>query len=39
MAQSYLSNVSKLLGRENYDVWAFAVENFFVLEENRKPDW
>lgn len=32
MAQSYLSNVPKLLGRENYDVWAFAVENFFVLE-------
>lgn len=32
MAVSYLTSVPKLLGRENYDEWAFAVENVFVLE-------
>lgn len=32
MAANYLMSVPKLLGRENYDEWAFAVENVFVLE-------
>lgn len=32
MAVNYISSVPKLLGGENYDNWAFAVENFFVLE-------
>lgn len=27
-----MSSVPKLLGRENYDDWAFAVENFLVLD-------
>jgi transposase InsO family protein len=29
---SYLVNVPKLKGRENYDDWAFAARNFLVLE-------
>lgn len=32
MAVNYLNNVPKLVGRENYSDWAFAVENVFVLE-------
>uniref|UniRef100_A0A1Y1N677 DUF4219 domain-containing protein n=1 Tax=Photinus pyralis TaxID=7054 RepID=A0A1Y1N677_PHOPY len=32
MAVNYLTSVPKLLGRENYDEWSFAVENVFVLE-------
>lgn len=32
MAVNYLTSVPKLLGRENYDDWCFAVENVFVLE-------
>lgn len=32
MAAHYISSVPKLLGRENYDDWAFAVENFLVLD-------
>lgn len=29
---NYSVNVPKLKGRENYDDWAFAVENFLILE-------
>ncbi|XP_072933025.1 uncharacterized protein [Epargyreus clarus] len=29
---SYLVNVPKLKGRENYDDWAFAARNFLILE-------
>lgn len=29
---NYMSSVPKLLGRENYEEWAFAVENFLVLD-------
>nr|CAI5819445.1 unnamed protein product [Callosobruchus analis] len=32
MAVNYLTSVPRLLGRENYDEWVFAVENVFVLE-------
>lgn len=32
MAVNYLSSVTKLLGRENYEEWAFAVQNVLVLE-------
>lgn len=32
MAVNYLNNVPKLIGRENYADWAYAVENVFVLE-------
>lgn len=32
MAVNYLMSVPRLLGRENYDEWAFGVENVFVLE-------
>lgn len=32
MAANYMSSVPRLSGRENYDDWAFAVENFLVLE-------
>ncbi|KAK9685718.1 hypothetical protein QE152_g37725 [Popillia japonica] len=32
MAANYISSVPKLVGRENYDDWAFAVENFLILE-------
>lgn len=32
MASNYSLNVPKLKGRENYDDWAFAVENFLILE-------
>lgn len=32
MASNYLVSVSKLKGRENYDVWAFAAENVLILE-------
>lgn len=32
MSTNYLVNVPKLKGRENYSEWAFAAENFLVLE-------
>lgn len=32
MSGNYAVNVPKLKGRENYDDWAFAVENFMILE-------
>lgn len=32
MAMNYLSSVPKLVGRENYEDWAFAVENILQLE-------
>lgn len=32
MAANYISNVPKLKGRENYDEWAYAAENFLILE-------
>lgn len=32
MAGNFIVNVPKLKGRENYDDWAFAVENFLILE-------
>lgn len=32
MAANYMVNVPKLKGRENYGEWAFAVENFMILE-------
>lgn len=32
MAGSYIVNVPKLKGRENYDEWAFAAENFLMLD-------
>lgn len=32
MATNYLVNVPKLKGRENYNEWTFAAENFLVLE-------
>lgn len=32
MASSYLVSVPKLKGRENYEEWAFAAENFLILE-------
>lgn len=32
MAANYMVNVPKLKGRENYSEWAFAVENFMILE-------
>jgi hypothetical protein len=32
MSGNYSVNVPKLRGRENYDDWAFAVENFLILE-------
>lgn len=32
MSTNYLASVPKLKGRENYDVWTFAVENVLVLE-------
>uniref|UniRef100_A0A1E1WGD5 Uncharacterized protein n=1 Tax=Pectinophora gossypiella TaxID=13191 RepID=A0A1E1WGD5_PECGO len=32
MSSSYLANVPKLKGRENFDDWAFAVENLLILE-------
>lgn len=32
MSGNYAINVPKLRGRENYDEWAFAAENFLVLE-------
>lgn len=32
MAVNYLTSVPKLVGRENYEDWSFAVENVFVLE-------
>ncbi|CAF4918661.1 unnamed protein product [Pieris macdunnoughi] len=41
MAGSYIVNVPKLRGRENYDEWAFAAENFLILEGvdiNKKDD-
>lgn len=41
MAGSYIVNVPKLKGRENYDEWSFAAENFLILEGvdiNKKVD-
>lgn len=32
MAVNYINSVPKLVGRENFDEWCFAVENVFVLE-------
>lgn len=32
MASSFISTITKLKGRENYEDWAFAVENFLILE-------
>ncbi|KAG5881714.1 hypothetical protein JTB14_020635 [Gonioctena quinquepunctata] len=32
MAVNYLTSVPKLLGRQNFDEWSFAVENVLVLE-------
>lgn len=32
MAVSYLSSVPKLQGRENYEEWSYAMENFLVIE-------
>lgn len=32
MSASYLVNVPKLKGRENFSEWAFAAENFLILE-------
>lgn len=32
MASSIISTITKLKGRENYEDWAFAVENFLILE-------
>lgn len=32
MSAQFLTNVPKLKGRENYDDWAFAVENLLILE-------
>ncbi|CAH2001960.1 unnamed protein product [Acanthoscelides obtectus] len=32
MSSSYLANVPKLKGRENFEDWAFAIENLLVLE-------
>lgn len=32
MASNYLASVPKLKGRENYNDWAFAVENMLVLD-------
>ena len=32
MTSNYLVNVPKLKGRENYNEWTFAAENFLVLE-------
>lgn len=32
MAVNYLQNVPRLLGRENFADWSFALENVFVLE-------
>lgn len=31
-SNSFLANVPKLKGRENYDEWAFAAENLLILE-------
>lgn len=36
MDGNYLVNIPKLKGRENYGDWAFAIENFLVLEELSK---
>lgn len=33
---SYIASVPKLKGRENYDDWAFAVENFLILDGLQK---
>lgn len=32
MATNIISSIPKLKGRENYEDWAFAVENFLILE-------
>lgn len=33
MASNYLVNVPKLKGRDNYNEWTFAAENFLILED------
>ncbi|CAH2092368.1 unnamed protein product [Euphydryas editha] len=33
MATNYLVNVPKLKGRENYNEWTFAAQNFLILED------
>lgn len=35
-ANNYIASVPKLLGRENYDEWTFAVENFLVIDGLQK---
>ncbi|KAG5880144.1 hypothetical protein JTB14_000012 [Gonioctena quinquepunctata] len=35
-SNNYLANVPKLQGRENYEEWSFAMENFLVLEDLSK---
>lgn len=32
MSANYLVNVPKLTGRDNYDIWCFAAQNFLILE-------
>lgn len=32
MASNYLTTIPKLQGRENYQEWSFAMENFLLLE-------
>lgn len=32
MASNYIASVPKLKGRENYSEWAFAAENFLILD-------
>ncbi|CAG9132679.1 unnamed protein product [Plutella xylostella] len=36
MSSNFLASVPKLKGRENYDDWAFAVQNLLVLEDTDK---
>lgn len=32
MSTNLIASIAKLRGRENYEDWAFAVENYLVLE-------
>ncbi|CAG9134816.1 unnamed protein product [Plutella xylostella] len=36
MSSNLITNIPKLKGRENYEDWAFAVENFLILEGMEK---
>ncbi|KOB72598.1 Retrovirus-related Pol polyprotein, partial [Operophtera brumata] len=36
MSSNYLASIPKLKGRENFDDWAFAVENLLILEGAEK---